>query len=145
VVHASGTLPEADLPRLYAACDCLVHPYRGEGYGLTVVEAMACGLPVIVPDRGATADFAVPGTAVLVPAADATMATGEIGGMPLADRPRLVEVDADDLAAAMRRAYEDPAGHRALGAAAAAHVRAHHTWDRSAAAALARVRALAGS
>jgi glycosyltransferase involved in cell wall biosynthesis len=143
VVHASGTLPEADLPRLYAACDCLVHPYRGEGYGLTVAEAMACGLPAIVPDRGATADFAVPGTAVRVPAADATMATAEIGGMPLAGRPRLVEVDADDLAAAMRRAYEDPAGHRALGAAAAAHMHAHHTWDHTARAALGRIRELA--
>ena len=33
---------------LYAACDCLVHPYRGEGFGLPIAEAMACGLPVIV-------------------------------------------------------------------------------------------------
>jgi glycosyltransferase involved in cell wall biosynthesis len=30
-----------DLPRLYAACDALVHPYRGEGFALPVLEAMA--------------------------------------------------------------------------------------------------------
>ena len=41
-------LSEAELAGLYTACDCLVHPYRGEGFGLPIAEAMACGLPVIV-------------------------------------------------------------------------------------------------
>ncbi|HVV73993.1 MAG TPA: glycosyltransferase, partial [Verrucomicrobiae bacterium] len=60
IVYLNQELPEADLPRLYAACDCLVHPYRGEGFGLPVLEAMACAKPVIVTAGGAADDFAKP-------------------------------------------------------------------------------------
>ncbi len=42
---------------LYTACDVLVAPYRGEGFGLPVLEAMACGLVPVVPRGGATDDF----------------------------------------------------------------------------------------
>jgi tetratricopeptide (TPR) repeat protein len=42
---------------LYRACDVFVSPYRGEGFCLPALEAMACGLPVIVTDGGATDDF----------------------------------------------------------------------------------------
>ena len=72
---AAGAAPVAArarrsaIPGLYAACDCLVHPFRGEAYGLTIAEAMACGLPVVVPDNGAARDFTDADTAILVPAA----------------------------------------------------------------------------
>jgi glycosyltransferase involved in cell wall biosynthesis len=36
-----------DIPRLMAAADVLVHPARSEGFGLTLVEAMAAGLAVV--------------------------------------------------------------------------------------------------
>ena len=57
VAFLRDRLSDDEIPRLYASCDCLVHPYRGEGYGLTVAEGMAAGLPVIVPEGGSTADF----------------------------------------------------------------------------------------
>ena len=34
------------LAAIYRACDALLHPYRGEGFCLPVLEARACGLPV---------------------------------------------------------------------------------------------------
>jgi len=63
--------------------------------------------------------------------------------MLVAGRPEVVEVEVADLVAAMRSVVDDPARARAIGAAAAAHVRAEHTWDRTAVVAGGRLRALA--
>jgi len=50
-------LDEEAMAQLYRSCDVLIHPYRGEGFGLPVAEAMASGLPVVVTGAGATSDF----------------------------------------------------------------------------------------
>ena len=42
-----GSPGDAGMAALYRSCDCFVFPSRGEGFGLPLVEAMACGLPVI--------------------------------------------------------------------------------------------------
>ena len=41
-----GALPPADMPPLYNLATCLAHPAWYEGFGLTPLEAMACGTPV---------------------------------------------------------------------------------------------------
>jgi glycosyltransferase involved in cell wall biosynthesis len=68
------TMNENELAGLVHACDCYVSPHRSEGFGMTVAEAMALGLPVIATDYGGTVDFL----------------TDEVG-FPL--RYRLTEVD----------------------------------------------------
>ena len=45
-VHWIGVLPRHELARLYAAADVFVFPSRSDTFGLVMLEAMACGVPV---------------------------------------------------------------------------------------------------
>lgn len=46
-IYFPGYIDEADLPHLYAMADALAYPSLYEGFGLPLVEAMACGTPVV--------------------------------------------------------------------------------------------------
>ncbi|MCP4262281.1 MAG: glycosyltransferase family 4 protein [Planctomycetes bacterium] len=52
IVHFTGFVPDDDLVHLYKACQAFVLPSYLEGFGLPVVEAMACGAAVVTSDVG---------------------------------------------------------------------------------------------
>jgi glycosyltransferase involved in cell wall biosynthesis len=55
--YVGERLSYADMARLYQASDCYVSSYVGEGFNMPVLEAAACGLPVICTAGGPTDDF----------------------------------------------------------------------------------------
>ncbi|MGE0715951.1 MAG: glycosyltransferase family 4 protein [Alphaproteobacteria bacterium] len=61
---SSDNLSEAWLCRFYNRTDCFVTCTRGEGWGLPIVEAMLCGLPVIAPFASGMADYLNPDVAL---------------------------------------------------------------------------------
>jgi glycosyltransferase involved in cell wall biosynthesis len=66
-VRLTGFLPDADLADLYRGATCFLYPSLGEGFGLPVAEAMACGAPVVTSDRGSVPEVAGGGATIVDP------------------------------------------------------------------------------
>jgi len=90
-------VPDEELPRLYRGADVFVFPSRFEGFGMPVVEAMACGTPVVCSNHPSL-DEAAGDAAVRVDPEDA----GDIARGIEEARERRDEVVARGLAHAAR-------------------------------------------
>jgi glycosyltransferase involved in cell wall biosynthesis len=104
-VRALGHVDDALLPGLYAGAAAFVLPSLYEGFGLTALEALAAGVPVVAADRGALPE--VCGDAALL----------------------VDPLDAEAVASALERVLDDPAPWRAAGPPRAAPL----TWAATAA------------
>jgi len=77
------------LARIMASCDALIHGSESEPFGLVASEAMAAGLPLIVPDSGGCAEVADPRAAEFYAARDAAAAADAIVRLHARDRAAL--------------------------------------------------------
>ncbi|MBK8637484.1 MAG: glycosyltransferase [Chromatiaceae bacterium] len=79
-VHLPGYVDYSELPKYFALADVFVHPAVWEPWGVSVNEAMVCGLPVIAADSvGAGVDLIQPGqTGAVFAAGDTNALAGEI-------------------------------------------------------------------
>lgn len=100
-----GFLRFSDLPGYLGSALVVAFPSRGEGFGLPVLEAMACGAPVLTSHR---------------------TSLPEVGG----DAVAYTEPDAESIGSALRTLLQDEGRRQALGEAA--YARAHEfTWAAS--------------
>jgi len=106
-----GYLRFADLPGYLGGALVVAYPSHGEGFGLPVLEAMACGTPVLTTHR---------------------LSLPEVGG----DAVAYTEPDAEGIAAALSSLLDDPARRHSLADAALTRAR-EFTWAASAEAHLA--------
>jgi len=122
-------LPEPQIAALYRSCNVLVHPYRGEGYGLPIAEAMACGLPVIVTQGGAADDFVTPEVGHLIPATTKPARVQPF--MAAAPGFWLLEPDTQSVATAMRSTFENTDHTLAMGRKAHDHALKTLGWHKA--------------
>lgn len=99
-----GELPWEQVVEAYQAIDLFAAPARWEGFGLTPLEAMACGVPVVGARVGAF---------------ESLILDGQTGSLVARD-------SVDELAAALAHWLDDDTGRAAAGQAARDHVAAHH-------------------
>jgi D-inositol-3-phosphate glycosyltransferase len=110
-VHIRGQVAQTELPRVLRSADAVVCAPWYEPFGIVPLEAMACGVPVIVSAVGGLTDSVVHGeTGLHVP-------------------PR----DPDAIASALAGLLDDAALRHALGAAGRRRMESRYSWDRVAA------------
>lgn len=90
IIHQ--TLTNEELRRLYASCDCLVYPTRGEGFGLGVAEALACGLDVVAPSHTGLADYFDKSLGHIVASKPLTMPAADFVGSDMAEEFGLTKI-----------------------------------------------------
>jgi len=79
----------ARLASALASADALVHGCPYETFGLSIAEAMSCGLPVVVPDEGGAAELADPSCSEVYPSLDAQACADALARLLARDRDEL--------------------------------------------------------
>ncbi len=133
IYHCGEEVPISKLPGCYSAADCFVFCSRGEGFGLPVIEAGACGTPVISAYHTAMTHYLDDEVAFLVepdkygPANDRlTWISGYYRDQSFAC---LEEHETRRFAALMREAHEDGGSASQRADAFRDRILSSYTWD----------------
>ena len=110
---------DADLNALYNAADLFVTTSRGEGFGLTIAEALSCGVPVVAQNVSAIPEVVGPGGILLEPERPITVPAGQDHW--LANIGAFTE--------AIEQMYLSRRMRREMGAAGLEHVTSTFSWD----------------
>jgi glycosyltransferase involved in cell wall biosynthesis len=113
---------DVDLLTLYNAADIFLSTSWGEGFGLTLGEAAAVGLPIVAQNVSAIPEVVGPGGILLEPERRITVGSGQDQWLP----------NVDSFSEAIERLVESRGARRELGEAGRRHVTASFSWDDSA-------------
>lgn len=125
VAYLGGDRTFREIAELYKAADAYIAPYQGEGFNLPVLEALACGLPVICTAGGATDDFTTAECALRIKSA--TMTTGD------PNNPDMIYLkpDRQHLASLMRDIISDDEWRMHARRLGPEYVRESFTWKQA--------------
>jgi len=126
-LRPSMTTTRTSLRKLYQSADCFVFPTRAEGWGLPILEAMACHVPAIVTRYGAPLDFVTEDNGYLLDVEHMVDARCETFSI---DTGQWAEPDSRHLRFLMRQAFENPRQVREKGAVAGRDAQ-RFSWDNS--------------
>ena len=144
VLYLDDDLSDEEMAALYRACDCVVLPYRGEGFALSPLEGMACGLPAIVTAGGPTDDYLDDALGLRVPFRIRSTGQHHVGPFECVGDPWNLEPDLKALVDALHWVRNHPEETKQRGEASASYVQDDWTWQQSADIACARLQALTG-
>jgi hypothetical protein len=125
ILLANKSIPRYQIGCLYRSTDCFVTPTRGEGFGLPIIEAMACGMPVIATNWGAHTDFFNEEVGYPIKVRQLVPARAKC---PYYEGFRWAEPDIEDLRALMRHVYENQKEAREKGLKASGKVLGELSW-----------------
>jgi Glycosyl transferases group 1 len=129
IEYISEDVPFAEIPALYRAADVVVLPYRGEGFCLPALEAMASGRPVIHNGNGPTSEFVGDDCGWALPSERVGIPEGT--NLPeLAFDGYVHEVDPQVLAEQLRAVASGSADARAEKGSRARARALDYSWDR---------------
>lgn len=123
-------LDDHALAALYRGAHAFVLPYRAEGFGMPLIEAMACGKPVITTGEGPAAEFCSASEGYLIPAKEIPVPDAAPPLGPLSSEFTWFEPDVAALARTLRHAYENREEAATRGQRAAHRIKNSLTWER---------------
>jgi glycosyltransferase involved in cell wall biosynthesis len=133
IYWCGDTIPIRDLPGCYAAADCFVFCSRGEGFGLPVCEAGACGIPVISTYNSAMMEYLEEDTAFLVHTDELEKADERLTRITTFYQgqlfPKLGEKAIVDVRRHMRTVYSSPAEVKEKADRFRRKILENYTWD----------------
>ncbi len=132
IIYINDDLSTEQLMSLYRACDCYVHPYRGEGFGLPIVEAMGHGLPVIVTGYGSALDFCKADFSYLLEYQIKTIKDSDYSEIETFNDLSFPEISVENLRYLMRYVYQNRDEAREKGQKGRDFILNNFTWKNTA-------------